>query len=91
MTYARIMTCSLCQLDCLCMQVHQKVSTKIERIETELVSSLPLNPPAAEMLDLDTHHEAQAAALKTSITCVQCFNVALEQPLSEEQATTLTW
>ena len=40
MAFARTMTCSLCQLDGLCAQVHQKVSTDIEHIETELVSSL---------------------------------------------------
>lgn len=48
MSIARMMTCSLCQLDGLCMQVHQKVSTDIERIETELVSSLSLQSSASQ-------------------------------------------
>ena len=42
------MTCSLCQLDGLCMQVHQKVSTDIEHIETELVSPLSLHLSASQ-------------------------------------------
>ena len=74
------------------MQVQQKVTTDIEQIETELVSPshLPLYITFLLVSSIIFNAVIPAEYIP-SLGAAQSFNVALERPLSEEQAATLTW
>jgi hypothetical protein len=80
-----------------CLQVQQQVSSDIDALDTELVSPNSVfsgpqvfQPIWHRMMRCFSVHLVSEGLL-TCRAPLQCFNIALTAPLTEEQAATLTW